>query len=74
MSKRPTTIAVDAVEAELQRLAATCPPFYRPWSPREIHLLTKYYRTVKGRDLATALNRSLQSIYQKAQNLGLARP
>lgn len=62
MKRKQTTISIDEVRAELETLAITFTPKYRPWSATEIQLVREFYGRVPAHALAARLGRSVTSV------------
>lgn len=45
----------------------------RPWTPVELECLRRWYATEQSETICLALGRSLSTVYQKAQKLGLRK-
>ncbi len=60
------------MEEELERMAEEGPAV-KPWQQRENDILRKFYGRVSARNIASMLGRSVTSIYQKADGMGLSK-
>ena len=59
------------IDTVLEQAASNWRPRNNAWTEREIAVLERYYGTVAVRVLAGQLGRSVNSVYKKAQTLGI---
>ena len=62
------------IDTVLEQTASNWRPRNSAWTEREIAVLERYYGTVAVRVLAQQLGRSVNSVYKKAQTLGIVNP
>ena len=63
----------EIVVPELEELISDFNPRNKPWTPEEIAILKKYYLKINTKKLCDYLGRGRDSVYNKAQALGLGR-